>query len=201
MKITSLNENKLNGIIFGLLATALALLGSVSLNVPLALQLGAPILLGFGVYGLFEMSLRRGEKDSDGPRPLLKLVAGLILACILLSTYAATKSLWYNLQINGSGDRFVYENIATGVGFAAIVLTFILSALQKDTYWITRKKTVALDERQLKERQQVFEASYKLGAFVVLYAAWFFAQTIHNMPAIIAYHSGSVPGHLYCLPP
>lgn len=119
---------------------------------------------------------------------------------IVLSTYAATKSLWYSPLDDNWGDRFIYENIATGVGFAAIVLTFILSALQKDIYWVTRKRTVALDEREVKERQQVFETSYKVGVFVVLYAAWFFAQTIHTMPAIIANNFNSVPGHLYWLP-
>lgn len=200
MKFTNLNEGRLNGILFGLLATGLAFLGSVSLNVPYVLQLGLPILLGLGVYGLFEVSLRREEKDNKHSRSLLQLVAALVLALILASTYTATKSLWYSPLDANWGDRFIYENIATGVGFAAIVLTFVLSALQKDIYWVTRKKTVTLDERQLKERQQVFETSYKLGAFIVLYAAWFFAQTIHNMPAIMANSFNAVPGHLYWLP-
>lgn len=88
-------------------------------------------------------------------------------------------------------------NISTCAGFTAIVLNFVLSTLQKDIYWVTRKKTVSLDERQLKERQQVFEISYKLGTFLVLIAAYVFAAYIGNIQAIIAHSAyGSVPGHI-----
>jgi len=52
----------------------------------------------------------------------------------------------------------------------------------------------------IKQRQQVFETSYKIVAFTTLSAAWFFIQTIQSVPNIISLNGGSVPGHLFWLP-
>lgn len=128
--------------------------------------------------------------------PIAKTLSLLIIAAVLTSIIAAVKSLW----LDPSYAKFAYENSATLAGFAAILLTFILSALQKDIYWITRKKALTLDERQIKERQQVFETSYKLGAIIVLGMAWLSAQTLHNIPVIMANHFNTMPGHLLWLP-
>jgi hypothetical protein len=154
-----------------------------------------------GIILLEGMSVAEAKKEKADRQTLTKLIAILIIATVAVSTFAATKGLWYSPLSANWGDRFVYENIATGAGFASIVLTFILSALQKDIYWLTRRgKSAALDERQLKERREVFEASYRLGTLQVLLATFVFIKTVHNVPSIMANVHGSVPGHLFWLP-
>jgi hypothetical protein len=127
--------------------------------------------------------------------PLAKVITALVVASIATSVYATIRSLWiypWDLMTN----KFVYENIATCAGFASIVFIFILSGLQRDIYWVIRRKDLRLDERQLKERQEVFETSYKLGTSLVLIAAYFFSTHVGNIQAIIAHNYNSVPGHL-----
>ncbi len=170
--------------------TILAFL-NLTLFIAVLLTFASAIILIFGLY------TRNPKNENYAHSPVAKTLALLIIAAILISTYAAIRSLWYSPLSDNFVDRFVYENIATGVGFAGIVLTIILSALQKDIYWVSRKETVMLDERQLKERRDVFETSYKLGAFLILLAVWQFGGTLHNIPAIIANHYNTVPGHLY----
>lgn len=149
------------------------------------------IMLVLGLYS------RDPKNENYARNPVAKSLALLIIAAILISTYAAIKSFWYSPLSDSFGDRFVYENIATGVGFAGIVLTIILSALQKDIYWVSRKKTDKLDERQLKERREVFETSYELGVSIIFLAVWQFGRTLHNIPAIIGNHHGTIPGHMF----
>lgn len=164
---------------------------------PLALIIAVLLTFASAIILIFGLSTRNSKSEVYTHGPLAKILAGLVTVAIMVSTVAAVKSLWYSPLNNNFGDRFVYENIATGVGFAGIALTVFLSALQKDIYWVTRKKTVALDERQLQERREVFETSYKLGAFIVLVAVLWLNDKIHNVPAILANTHGSVPGHLY----
>lgn len=139
-------------------------------------------------------------KDILRSKATMKVIATLILLAIIVNTYTAVKSLWYSSFDANWGDRFIYENIATCFGFASIFLTFILSTLQKHVYWATSKITVRLDAKQAQARREIFEASYRIGAVLVLIAAWVFATTIHNIPAIIANAQGTVPGHLFWLP-
>lgn len=164
---------------------------------PLALIIAVLLTFASAIILIFGLSTRNSKSEVYTHGPLAKILAGLVTVAIMVSTVAAVKSLWYSPLNNNFGDRFVYENIATGVGFAGIALTVFLSALQKDIYWVTRKKTVALDERQLQERREVFETSYRLGAFIVLVAVLWLNDNIHNVPAILANTHGSVPGHLY----
>lgn len=163
---------------------------------PLALMIAVLLTFASAIILIFGLSTRNPKSENYTHSPIAKTLGLLVIAAIIISTFTAIKSLWYSPLYDNWGDRFVYENIATGVGFAGIVLTIILSALQKDIYWVTRKNRVNLDERQLQERREVFETSYKLGAFIVLIAAWWLSGTLHNIPAIIANNHNSVPGHL-----
>jgi hypothetical protein len=144
------------------------------------------------------------KKDAKGERlttsTLAKTLSLLVLGLLILCVYTAIKSLWYGPLDDNWGDRFVYENIATGAGFTAIVSLFFLSALQKNIFWVTGKRVAALDERQRQERYRIFEKSYRMAIIVLLLAASIFLPTIHNIPAIMANNYGAVPGHLYWLP-
>jgi len=137
------------------------------------------------------------EKSANGMAA--RIIASLIIGAIVVTVYSITKSLWispWDITLN----RFAYENIGGGAGFVAVLLLFILSAIQKDIYWVARGKTLQLDERQAKDRQQVFEKSYKIGAFLVLLSAWFFEMKLHSLPQIISINAGSIPGDIYWLP-
>jgi hypothetical protein len=140
---------------------------------------------------------RDPKKDKYAQGFFAKTSALLIIAAIWISTQAIIKSIWYSHQADNFGDKFYYENLGAGLGFAAIVFTIILSALQKDIYWISRKKSASLDERQLKDRRQVFETSYKLGVFLILLLTVLLIGNFHNIPVIIANNNNSVPGHIF----
>ena len=126
-----------------------------------------------------------------------KVLAGLVIVALLVSTATALRSLWFSPLGDDFSDRFVYENVATSAGLSGIALTLLLSALQKDIYWITRKSAVSLDERQLSERREVFETSYKIAALLLLVIIWWLATKLWLLTAVIANNYGEVPGHLY----
>lgn len=129
-----------------------------------------------------------------------RAISIVILAAILICTYATIKSFWFSPLADDYPGRFVYENIATVAGIIGLSLTFILSSLQKNIYWATRKNHADLDERQIQDRRNVFEKSYKIAAVLVLVIAWFFTSTVDNISTIISYHHNTIPGHLYWLP-
>ncbi len=193
-------DTRLVAVMCALVTVILMLFGSASFDgiLPLGLQLAVPFAVGALVYLAFELVQKRQAED-DEHGVIAKSISALTIGAIILNAYMVLRSLWINPSAV-SMNRFAYENIATAAGFGAIILIFILSTLQKDIYWVTRKKTISFDERQLKERQEVFERSYKIGAFLVLGVAWYFANTAHNIPAIIANdHGTQIPGHLYWL--
>ena len=167
----------------------------------LPLVLFITTLLTFGSIAMFLFgAFAKDRKNEDYTQsPFTKLVAALIVLAIIVSTFTGIKSLWYSPLSNNFGDKFIYENITTSVGITGIVLTIILSALQKDIYWVARKKTIKLDERQLHERREVFETSYKLAAFIVLGAVWFINSTSGSLTTILANNHNTFPSYLHWL--
>ena len=95
-------------------------------------------------------------------------------------------------------DRFVVENTATVAGVLAIGLTVLLSAVQKDIYWVDRRQGIKLDERQLRARQVVFEQSYKQGIILILLFG-IFGPDAHTdaIKAVLNSNLGSIPGHYF----
>ncbi len=140
------------------------------------------------------LSVREDHSESFTHTPLAKIVGLLVIACVVTSTATAIKSLW----LTPSFAKSAFENVATGTLFAAIALVFVLSALQKNIYWVRIAKNSKLDERQLKERQQVFETSYNVGALLIIVAALWGADVLYNIPNLVSAHYtyGIFPGHL-----
>jgi uncharacterized membrane protein (UPF0182 family) len=196
MKQLNLSPTRAVSIILGLVTAVLVVAVLPDLNIPLPLYLAIPVIVVAAVVLLFNAISLRGKQEDADSTILSKVVAALIVAALVASTYTAIKSLWIGPWDPSYDDKFIYENVATGTGFATIVLVFILSALQKDIYWVTRRNTVRLDERLIKERQQVFETSYKLGAFLVLIVAGYFAKGIRDIQPILANSVRIVPDHL-----
>ena len=137
------------------------------------------------------------ESESRAHKVLAQIIAGLILATLIISTLSAIRSFWYR---PGDGDyefRFVYENIANGVGLASIALVFILSTMQKHAYWAAYKIRQITDRMILQRRHEVLETSYLVATPIVLLAAFWLSDHLWLLPAIIANNHGSVPGHIY----
>lgn len=199
MKNTAQTYNhRLIALVLAMTATIFALLGSVSLeSLPTALQLIGPFCLGISVFILSEAAMRAKYEESAGVQVAVKILSILVVLSLGVCTITAWKSLWLNPFEVTYGDRFVYQNVATAAGISSIILTFLLSALQKDTYWLVRIKDLQLDERQVRQRQEVFEKSYKVSTVLLLVAVWLFTGNGSDLPTILAKNGGSVPGHLY----
>lgn len=171
--------------------------GMVATLLPLAVLIATLLAVASAAILISGSSTRSPKSEKYTHSPVAKILATLVVTAIVVSTAAAIESLGYNPLNDNFSGRFVYENIATGFGFTGIAITICLSALQKDIYWVTRKKTITLDERQLQERRIVFETSYKLSvAIVLLVALWLYGK-IHDIPALLANTHGSTPSHLY----
>ena len=111
----------------------------------------------------------------------MRIVAALIVTALATGTYCAIHALW----LTPEAGKFIYTNIANGCGFGTLVLIVFLSYAQKNVYWISRQRSAKLDEREVKERQQVFETSYKIGTLLVAAGAYFLYSNKHNLPYLI----------------
>lgn len=152
-------------------------------------------------YVLMTRDLKKELKNEKHTNSNLAKLLGILIICsVSISTLTAIRSFWFNPISDDFGDRFIYENVATGFGFAGIALTLILASLRRNVFLIARNKDSYLDERQSQARRMVYETSYKTSVFIVLAVVWWVSGTIHNIPTIIANSHDSVPGHLYWLP-
>ncbi len=186
----------LGAVVLSMIATMAALFGSASLSMlSTDVQLIGSLLFGVIVFYVMKRAIASMQSDSPVNKILIKLLAISVLLSIAVAVGSAIRSFWISPFDSGYPDRFVYENVAVGFSLGAVIGMCILSFLQKDLFWISRKKSNRLDERQAKERQEVYEKSYRIGALSLLLMVWYFSGTLHNMPAIIANHYGSVPGH------
>jgi len=122
---------------------------------------------------------------------ILRTVGSLIIAALVIGTYAAIRTEWTPIE----EGKFVYNNTANGLGFAALALTVLLSYLQRDIYWLSRNKSLKLDERQIQERQQVFETSYKICAILV-FAAFCVILTYRSSLIAVVQHDNTTPGNM-----
>lgn len=185
------------GLLLGAIATMLASLGAVSIDWPWP-WLGAVFVLGMGVIVYLLFKIVAGKRFVH-VEIMAKTLSVFTVAALITCAYAAVKSMWID-PFDPVVNRFVFENIATGAGYAAIVFILLLTALQRDAFWFTRKRTVTFDERELRERQQVLEVSYKISTLIILAASFYCATTIWNVPAIVARNHGVLPGHMMWLP-
>jgi hypothetical protein len=174
-------------------------IGTGTTFIVLPIILMPAVLLTFAIIAIsfFKISKREPKTDSYTHNLTARVLAGLLIAALAISTGAAIRSLWYSPVSQNFNDRFIYENVATTIGLASIGLALLLSALQKDIYWITRKKSLDLDERQLQERREVFEYSYKAGSLLVLVSIIWLNGKLWQMPSIISNNGGAMPGHIY----
>lgn len=184
------------GLLLGLLTGLLTLPVISSLdNLPVIVQLGVSTALGITVY--FSYATAKKRKNNSVDKKIGRAVALLIILCAIASVVCLVRSLYINPADIYGGDKFVLQNTATGLAFVAIFLSLLLSALQKDVYWISRSKTNKLDEREIKERQEVFETSYKIGAWFILISLVIILNLYNDLPQFLANNHGNISDFLF----
>ncbi len=134
---------------------------------------------------------REQEAQRAANSTALRVLAALIVLALAIGTYAAIRTGWTSVE----DGKFVYNNTANGFGCAALALIVALSYLQRDVYWLNRGRTVKLDERQIQERQQVFETSYKLGTALV-FVAFCIVFTHKQSLLTMVQHDSFTPGNI-----
>ena len=113
--------------------------------------------------------------------PSAKILAVLLVLSLTVG-FMATNECLSIITSGSTAIRFPYENTGVIAWFVALILIVSLSAMQKDIYWLTRKKNLKMDERQIYQRQQIFELSYKLGALLVLAFTVIVIPNIQDLP-------------------
>lgn len=191
---------RLTGLGFSLLVLLFANLGSFSFNVSEYIRFGGVMLLTGLTYGVFEFAARTVQKDKESKQTALKIIAAITLVAIAICAICATISIGIS-PFNENGMKFVYENTATAAGITAMILTVLLSTLQKDIYWISRRKTTQFDERLIKERQEIFETSYKIGALLTVLTIILINKSVEELISTVSIiNSQNIPGVFFWIP-
>ena len=161
-------------------------------------------LFGLSVSLLPRIKLLTPKDENPNLKTFAKVLSVLIIVGLIASVWYSVQSLWiapFETRIN----RFTIENISVATLIASGVLTLILTTVQRDIFWIARPKQGMLDERQTRERQEVFERSYAIGAFLTVGTVWGYLSNLDAIDQIksIAVSPSSLPGHYfipaYCL--
>ena len=129
----------------------------------------ATALLPFSLlFGLRALSARNDVHEKP---ERTRLAAKLLSVLLLITIFIGTRAMIYSFWMEPDHGKFVYENTGRISLFLSILLMTLLSAVQKDIYWFNRKSQIKFDERQIRERQRVFEKSYTIAAWTVLIVA------------------------------
>lgn len=190
-------------------AWALSLLGLVSPNafgadtliaaiLPFLLLLSvvtSPIAIAVLIKGVS----RKAKDERYVTSPLAKSLSLLIVGCLYVSTYAATRSLWYSPFMETWGEKYTYQNLATALSLAALMFVVLLSTMQSDMFWISQKG-VKLDERQAQLRRVIYERSYKAALAIAIFFTLVVSVVAKDVSAVLANNFGHLPTHIYWLP-
>lgn len=164
-------------------------------------QLALPFLLGVAVYYVIYTASR--VNPSVAVDWYAKVVSKLIIVSVIGCLWFAIQSLW--VPSTAAPDRFALQNIATGLLLFAGVATLVLSGLQRDIFWFTKRDSKKLDERETTERRKIFEKSYRLSVLLTAATLWGYMNTVDSLPAIreLNIMGDGIPGHYffpaYCL--
>lgn len=170
---------------------------------PFMFVLGFPFLLG-AIAFYITYALSRIQPSAAINR-FAKFLSILIVLSIAGCCWFAIQSLWISpsdIDIN----RFELENIAAVLLAVSGFSTMILSALQRDTFWFTKRQRGKLDEREMNERREIFEKSYRYSIALVALTLWGYLGYLDRLPVLreIDNIQGThLPGHYffpaYCL--
>ncbi len=156
-----------------------------------------PVLTIAAVFAVAYNHTTKSAVEDPRHLPLIRVFALLIPLALLAAVWFSIQSLWVS-PFDETRNRFVLENLATGAIFVASILTLTLTSLQRDIYWMTGRAAGLLDERQIKERQAVFERSYKFGFGLTVLVVWGYLIKLESLGKIRELNGfNSIPGHYY----
>jgi hypothetical protein len=163
-----------------------------------SLVLFPPALLTGSLILASRARLLTPKDENPKLHPAARLTAALIVISLALALWFSIQSLWI-APFDVVRDKFVAENIATGAVLTGAILTLILSTLQRDIYWLTKRKPGLLDERQMGDRREVFETSYKFGTLAAAITIWGYLSNLDSIERIkqISVSLETIPGHYY----
>ena len=183
-------------VLIGVATVNLSLLGLASINfIPWPIQIIIALLLGLTTHQLIVRARQRGNQRKEVYSQVYRALSICILALLATSVFTAAKSIESDDSI-----KFILENTSIITGCTAVIVIFILAGLQKEIYWISRINARKLDEREIKERQEVFEKSYKYGTLIVLIAMHPIASLIYTAPHDVVAISSAAPWHVLWIP-
>ncbi len=164
-------------------------------GIPIIGQLGIPLVVAVLSYVFVNMTHR--TDNAAMVRRLGTLLPIAIVLGLLTSNWFAIQSLWVS-PFDPVRNRFVLENLSVGILVFTALLVMILSGLQRNVFWPTKRKPGELDEREIIERGIIFEKSYKFGITLSVLVIWGYLSTVHSLPDIISINGmGALPGHYF----
>jgi hypothetical protein len=177
-------------------------LGSINM-MPFMLVLSLPFLLGALAFYVTR-AVTRNHPSSTINR-FARALSIIIIMSLAGCCWFAIQSLWIS-PFDTNTNRFELENIATSLLVVGGFSTLILSALQRDTFWFTKRQRGKLDEREMNERREIFEKSYRYSIALVALTLWGYLGYLDRLPVLreIDNIQGThLPGHYflpaYCL--
>lgn len=192
-------DNRLRALIVSLVVTLASMLGIVSFEnfLPSWMLLAVPLFAGSAVFVAFEAALK-GDNESAFSALSKRLMSLLIPSLLAMSSWFAIQSLWV-YPFDTVTNRFALENLSTAFLVAGASLVLLLSTMQKDRFWITKRQPGSMDEREIAERQKVMEKSYFFAVATGAVTLWAYLGNISAVDEIkrIDVSMSVMPGHYF----
>jgi hypothetical protein len=192
-------NKRLMALVVSLVVTMASMFGIVSLEYYLAdwMLLVLPLTAGVTVFAIFEAALKSNEESSVN-KSIQRPISILIPVSLVISTWFAVQSLWvypFDMSVN----RFALENLSTVFLVAGGALALLLSTLQQDRYWVTKRQPGTMDEREMFYRQKVLDKSYIFAVATGAGTLWAYLENIQAIDEIrrIDIANTVVPGHYF----
>ena len=192
-------NNRMMALVISMVVTLASMFGIYSLEsyIPSSLLKIIPVFLGITVFMLFEAASRSDDENSLS-KPLQRFISLSIPASLALSSWFAIQSLWV-YPFDMVTNRFALENLSTAFLVTGATLVLLLSTMQKDRFWITKRQPGSMDEREMSERQKVMERSYFFAVVTGAGTLWAYLGNISAVNEInrIDNSLDVLPGHYF----
>lgn len=159
-------DARLTGLSYSLLGLIFSVLWALSLQGMLPQTLGVVIILPLLAYVPFEIIARTDKENTSVRSMVIRCVAGLLVAMLLCGFIIGFISFRVYIPAENYTTSFL-ANSGLPLFYSTLLLIWMLSSLQKDIFWLFPKKIACFDERELRQRQEIFELSYRIGALIL----------------------------------
>lgn len=192
-------NNRSMAVVIAMVVTLASMFGIFSFEsyLPSSMLKVIPLFLGVIVFMLFEVA-SRSDDESNLNKSLQRLISLFVPVSLALSSWFAVQSLWV-YPYDTVPNRFALENLSTAFLVTGATLVLLLSTMQKDRFWITRRQQGSMDEREMSERQKVMERSYFFAVITGAGTLWAYLGNISAVNEInrIDNSLDVLPGHYF----